>query len=284
MDVDDIPPGGDFAAQIETKVASCDAVVVVIGKQWLTTRNDKGQLRLTDANDYVGLEVSLALQRSVLVIPVLVGGAQMPRAEELRADLRALATRNALTLNDQEFQRDADVLVQALEKIPAIQKTGTEKSSDARMALRRKLFRRLLWKAPLIFLLVSFAVWWQWRKENDEASKHERSSPAAAAIVGSWSGAVRYSWGDRYSEQFLFQPEGAKLFGTASFLGVKRAIEDGRIEGENFSFVVRFQEDTGGTIIDHKNYYWGKVAGNEIRLRMQDDRGNPALEWTLARQ
>jgi hypothetical protein len=155
---------------------------------------------------------------------------------------------------------------------------------DARTALRRKLTRRLVWKVPVIFLLVSFAVWWQWRKENEEAAKLQRLSPANAAIAGSWSGEVRYSWGDRYSEQFLFQPEGAKLFGTASFLGVKRGIEDGRIEGENFSFVARFQENTGGTIIDHKNYYWGKLAGNAIRLRMQDDRGNPPLEWTLARQ
>jgi hypothetical protein len=284
MDVDDIPPGADFAAHIDAKVASCDAMVVVIGKQWLTARNEKGQLRLSDPNDFVGLEVSLALQRSALVIPVLVGGAQVPKAEELRADLRALASRNALTLNDQEFQRDADILVQALEKMPAVQKTGSKGSSEARIALRRKLFRRLLWKAPLIFLLVSFAVWWQWRKENQEASKLQPASPLAAAIAGSWSGEVRYSWGDRYSEQFLFQPEGAKLFGTASFLGVKRGIEDGRIDGENFSFVVRFQEDTGDAVRDHKNYYWGKLADNEIHLRMQDDRGNPPLEWVLAKK
>ena len=86
MDVEDIPPGADFTAQNEAKVASCDAVVVVIGKQWLTARNDKRQLRLSDPNDFVGLEVSLALQRGVLVIPVLVGGAQMPKTEALRAD------------------------------------------------------------------------------------------------------------------------------------------------------------------------------------------------------
>ena len=113
MDVDDIPPGADFAAHIDAKVGSCDAMIVVIGKNWLTARNAKGQLRLSDPNDFVGLEVALALQRGVLVIPVLVGGAQIPKAEELRADLKPLARRNALTLNDPEFQRDADVLVQS---------------------------------------------------------------------------------------------------------------------------------------------------------------------------
>ncbi len=122
MDVDDIPPGADFASHIDAKVGSCDAMVVVIGKKWLTARNAEGQLRLSDPNDFVGLEVSLALQRGVLVIPVLVGGAQIPKAEELRADLKPLARRNALTLNDPEFQRDADILVQTLEKIPGLVK------------------------------------------------------------------------------------------------------------------------------------------------------------------
>jgi hypothetical protein len=33
--------------------------------------------------------------------------------------------------------------------------------------LRRRLLRRLVWKVPLILLLVSFAIWWQWRNESD---------------------------------------------------------------------------------------------------------------------
>jgi TIR domain len=40
----------------------------------------------------------------------------IPPGEELRADLEPLARRNALTLNDPEFQRDADNLVQTLER------------------------------------------------------------------------------------------------------------------------------------------------------------------------
>ena len=33
MDVDDIPPGADFAAQIGMKIAACDALIAVIGKR-----------------------------------------------------------------------------------------------------------------------------------------------------------------------------------------------------------------------------------------------------------
>src|SRR6185503_10221793 len=72
MDVDDIPPGADFAAHIGAKVGSSEAMIVVIGNEWLTARNAEGQLRMSDPQDFVALEVSLALQRESMVIPVLV--------------------------------------------------------------------------------------------------------------------------------------------------------------------------------------------------------------------
>ena len=266
MDVDDIPPGADFAAHIGAKVGSCDALVAVIGKNWLTARNDVGQLRLSDPGDYVGLEIALALQRGVLVIPVLVGGATMPKPAELRGDLRALAERNALTLNDAEFQRDAEALVHALEKLPGLRKRTA--SEDARFALRKRLLRRLLWKVPLILVLVSFAVWWQWRSNQEQelgGGVSGVTAKSAAAITGNWSGEVTYGWGDKYTEAFLFQPEGSKLFGTASFLGARRGIEEGKVEGDTISFFVRFQETSADGAREHKNYYWGKLSSQRHR-------------------
>ena len=285
MDVDDIPPGADFAAHIGAKVGSCDALVAVIGKNWLTVRNDAGQLRLSDPNDYLSLEVALALQRGVLVIPVLVGGAVMPKTEELRSDLRALAERNALTLSDAEFQRDAETLIHGLEKLPTLHRRTA--SDDAKTALRKRLLRRLIWKVPLILALVSFAVWWQWKSNREPQVGTDASAvtaKTAAAITGNWSGKVAYGWGDKYTEAFLFQPEGSRLFGTASFLGAKRGIEEGKIEGEAISFFVHFQELSGNETREHKNYYWGKLNGGEIFVRMQDDRGSPPVEWSLVRK
>jgi len=282
MDVDDIPPGADFAAHIDAKVGSCDALIAVIGKDWLTARNSDGHLRLSDPSDFVALEVALALQRSILVIPVLVGGASMPKAGELRADLKALAQRNALTLNDQDFQRDVDLLIKALEKIPGLRKE-TSGSADPKAELRRRLMRRLRWKLPIIFLLVSFAVWWQWRQESEQRQKTEALRKAAGAFAGAWGGDVTYDWGDSYKEKFFFQAEGDRLFGTASFLASKRGIEDGKVEGNNISFVVRFQEIAGDTTRERKNYYWGKLDGGKIMLRLQDDRGSPPVEWVLTK-
>jgi hypothetical protein len=279
MDTDDIPPGADFAADIEARVGSCDAMIVVIGKEWLTARNAAGQRRLSDPNDFVALEVSSILKRKALVIPVLVGGAQMPKADELPGNLKGLARRNALTISDQEFTRAAGDLIAALEKSTNLGNSTTKLASEtARAELRQKLLRRMIWKVPVIVLLVSFAVWWEWRKQPANDSSFQAS---AAAFAGSWTGEVTYSWGAKHNETFFFQPEGGKLFGTVSFLGAKRGIEEGKIEGEIVSFYVRYEEMSGGESRQRKNYYWGKLNGKDILMRMQDDRGSPGVDWVL---
>jgi hypothetical protein len=279
MDVDDISPGADFASHIDAKVGACDAMVVVIGKNWLTVRNGQGQLRLSDPNDIVGLEVAMALQRGVLVIPILVGGAQMPQATELRTDLRGLAGRNAVSIDDRDFQRDADRLVGALETAMKSRKRAEDRGGAAgRAELRKKLLRRLVWKVPIIVLLIAFAVWWEWRSQP---AKDVGFQASATALTGAWTGEVTYGWGARYNETFFLQPEGNKLFGTVSFLGAKRGIEEGKIESETIAFFVRYEEASHGATRERKNYYWGKLSGQEIVMRMQDDRGSPPVEWVL---
>ena len=73
------------------------------------------------------------------------------------------------------------------------------------------------------------------------------------------------------------------MYGTASFLGYKRGIDDGKIAGDEISFSVHFQEESSSGSREHKNYYGGKIVGNEIRFRMQDDRGSAPLDFTATK-
>ena len=287
MDVDDIAPGADFAAQIGAKIHSCDALIAVIGKNWLTVRNGNGQARFTDPNDFVGLELASALRRGVLVIPVLVGGAVMPKPEELRDDLRDLAGKNAVTLQDHDFQRDVESVIHALENLSPLRQQPDRPEDVSLRQRRERLRKRLLWKVPVILLLVSFAVWWQLRQEQS-GQPAAGAAPAeinrmAKAIAGVWEGEVTYSWGAKYKERFFFEPEGDKLFGTATFLESKRGIEDGKIEVDHISFSVRFEEMSGDAAREVKNSYFAKVSGSELSVRMQDSRGTPPLEFKLTR-
>jgi hypothetical protein len=58
MDVDGMKPGFDFVKQLDAQVSQCDAVLAIIGGNWLDARDDKGQRRLDTAHDYVRVELA----------------------------------------------------------------------------------------------------------------------------------------------------------------------------------------------------------------------------------
>ena len=115
-DIDSIEPGDDFVDTITNAVASCDVLLALIGDEWLTAVDGKGQRRLDDPNDFVRLEIEAALSRNVRVIPLLVDGARMPRADELPATLGGLVRRQALELSPSRFTVDLNRLLRVLEK------------------------------------------------------------------------------------------------------------------------------------------------------------------------
>jgi hypothetical protein len=114
LDVDTIDPGADFVQVLHNSLEQTAAVLIVIGPRWTSVSGTDGTRRLDSPNDFVRLEVEAALGRTIPVVPVLVQGARMPRAEDLPAPLAALATRQAVTLDYAEFHDDADRLCDRL--------------------------------------------------------------------------------------------------------------------------------------------------------------------------
>lgn len=114
MDVNAIQPGLDFRKAIDESIHKCTVLLAIVGREWLESKNAAGQRRLDDETDFVRLEIASALQRDIPVVPVLVRGARMPRAEQLPADLRELAYRNAVELTHARWKSDVRVLIQAL--------------------------------------------------------------------------------------------------------------------------------------------------------------------------
>jgi TIR domain len=116
MDVDSIAGGDEFATKIEENINRAEVLVAVIGSRWLTATDKNGGRRLDSANDFVRTEISMALQRGIRVIPVLVGGATVPGADELPDSLRTLVERQAIEIRDQNFRPDAQRLTDVLQK------------------------------------------------------------------------------------------------------------------------------------------------------------------------
>jgi hypothetical protein len=130
MDVDAIEPGLDFVDVLHHTVASCDAVVVVIGKNWLTATDERGRRRLDDPEDLVRVELAAALDRKIRVIPVLVGGARMPVSQELPGPLMSLSRRNALEISDLAFHQNVTKLIAVLESAIAPRETAPAPQPD----------------------------------------------------------------------------------------------------------------------------------------------------------
>lgn len=91
-DTSTITDGAQWDALIRQNLESSKLLIAVIGKRWLSPR-------LFEPGDYVRLEISTALERSIPVIPVFVDGAEPPPAADLPADLQTLSAHQGRWLN-----------------------------------------------------------------------------------------------------------------------------------------------------------------------------------------
>jgi class 3 adenylate cyclase/tetratricopeptide (TPR) repeat protein len=117
MDIDTLEPGSDFAEVIEREVGSCDVLIALIGKQWLTLSDANGSRRLDEAEDFVAGEIKAALDRDIRVIPTLVQNASPPSRDQLPSSLEGLARRHAFELHEQSWQADVARLIASLETV-----------------------------------------------------------------------------------------------------------------------------------------------------------------------
>ena len=65
-------------------------LLAVIGPNWSDVRDEHGNRRLDDPNDFVRIEIAAALQRDIPVIPILLDGARIPKAGQLPETSRSL--------------------------------------------------------------------------------------------------------------------------------------------------------------------------------------------------
>ena len=122
MDVEAIGLGVDFVEAIDKSLASCGALLVLIGKDWVNCTDAAGRRRLDDPQDFVRMEVAKALEQKVRVIPVLVKGAKMPAPEELPEVLRSVTRRQALELRHESWNQDVAHLASDLSELLGLQR------------------------------------------------------------------------------------------------------------------------------------------------------------------
>lgn len=112
LDVADIPPGDDYLADLEKEIKSADAVLVVIGHQWLAPVD--GKRRIDDPSDPVRWEIFTALRNKVKVLPLLVDEAKMPGEADLPPDLHPFERCEAVEVEHALFEECMAKLLHAI--------------------------------------------------------------------------------------------------------------------------------------------------------------------------
>jgi signal transduction histidine kinase len=140
MDIEgSIKPGDDFVQVLDQQVSECDVLLAVIGPRWAELLS----ARRGDPDDFVVIEIKAALSQAKRVIPVLVGGAEMPRADTLQEAIQHLARRNAVGLRPERFKADCQGLITALqEQLAVIDRERAARSEAERAAAEVERLKR----------------------------------------------------------------------------------------------------------------------------------------------
>lgn len=109
LDVDSIPAGVNFKQHVRQRIADSDVVIVLIGDEWLRSRD--GRERIQEIGDNVRIEIEEALTADVRMLPVLVERAHMPPVSALPKAVSPLAEINALEIHAKSSNQDIETLI-----------------------------------------------------------------------------------------------------------------------------------------------------------------------------
>ena len=134
-DVDTIDSGTRFPDAISRQLEDCRVFVVIIGPTWISASDENGARRLDNPRDWVRIEITTALKRNICIIPVTVGGAAAPAAQDLPEDLRSLADWQRRDLRDGDtWGSDLELLVRRIAKELGFKSTQFKRKAAVALA------------------------------------------------------------------------------------------------------------------------------------------------------
>ena len=110
VDMDLIRPGDEWRAVLDRELGRSAALLALIGPTWEHLTTADGRVRLHEADDTVRYEIATALEKRLLVIPVLWGRTTPPAAESLPHELRRLPELHVAVVDQRLRRRDLERL------------------------------------------------------------------------------------------------------------------------------------------------------------------------------
>jgi hypothetical protein len=149
-----IPSGDEYPETLESRLRGCTVLVAVIHKGWLDS------FEKPRPKDWVRHEITIALERGITVIPVLLGKADMPAAEQMPSDIRALARRQATPVSSTTYEADIRRLIHRLERHVGSAPPEKPATKPPRIWLRFLAWTLGAFLATVVLFHTS-GTWWQ---------------------------------------------------------------------------------------------------------------------------
>ncbi len=249
QDVQSIGAGRRWDDVIRDGVRACRVLIVVIGRDWLEAAQD-GSRRIDDPGDHLRCEITAGLGRDIPVIPVLVDGAQMPRAEQLPDDLKPLVRWQAHELSDSRWDYDTGRLLRMIESAAGLTPVGSR--PQPLPASRTGPGRRRAVIAAVTTVTIAAVIWFVWPTPSYEAVSptpsidDTASAPASKAsdiapaqFDGDWYDEEAAHWGIRVEQ------DNVEINHTAAGTGTAIGYAQGKVSDRmiSFDYVVMVPEE-----------------------------------------
>jgi hypothetical protein len=159
----EIPAGQVWEKHLETMLAQCSGVVVLIGNDFMRRlRRSRDRDRSGEEPDQLLREVEAAIRQGKPIYPVVFGSSDMPDARDLPESIRALAGYQAVFAREPAFDAAMSVLIKSvaqahdLQELPEAEEHEGASARPLLPANSRGAAR--IWLATT--LLAPVALWW----------------------------------------------------------------------------------------------------------------------------
>lgn len=253
-DIEGIEPGVDFKKALDKALGSCVVMLVLIGPRWLQMADDHGGRRLDQPGDWIRMEIATALARDTRVIPVLLEGATLPQQNELPEDMQPLVQRQAFELADARWRGDLQRLVDALAKVPGLNRRQPQPPPPPPPPEKKKS-RRVLIAVVISLVVLGVLIESELNDvgnqqyvyppdvanddpgedlyDNDDDYEVEPPTPPPApAPVAASTPDVSGLWRTYTGEVYHFQQQGRNVEFYAEAAGQQIGVGQGRFDGQ----------------------------------------------------
>lgn len=134
-------PGTRWPDGLRSAVESARVLIVLIGPNWLDSR-------LFDRDDWVRQEIEIGIDHGLVVVPVTVGGADLPSKDELPASIHPLLEFQSANLQDERFAQDVKVMARSWDNL--VSRSGARSEVERHQNATRRIASQFdWWSSPI---------------------------------------------------------------------------------------------------------------------------------------